>query len=297
MQKIDCAICGKNQNLQELYPATFDLKKVNSQTFSARRTPDRMHYRFVKCLNCGLIFSNPILPEEKIAKLYQQSDFFYKTEARYLRKTYGTVLKQAIKNKKNINLLDIGCGDGFFLREAQSMGIAQVYGVEPGIDSVKKAFKPLQRKIKVAMFGPGLYKSKSFDVVCCFHTLDHIVDPNAFLQECFHILKPKGKAVFVVHDTQGLSVKLFGEGSAIFDIEHIYLFNKSTLQQIFAQHGFKNIQVINIKNRYPLHYWWRMIPIPPFLKKLGLKIMELTKLGEIPIAIKAGNIAVIAQKP
>lgn len=287
-----CAICNKKGKLQELYPATFDLKKLDAKVFSARRTPDHMHYRFVKCQKCGLIFSNPILKEDKIAKLYLDSGFSYSQEAEYLKKTYWNLVPRL--HSGSVKLLDVGCGNGFFLEEAKAQGVKDVWGVEPGEPSVKQAPKWLQKRIKIAMLKPRLFKAGSFDVVCCFHTLDHIVDPNAFLQQCRTLLKRGGSAVFVVHDTGGLSVKLFGEKSAIFDIEHIYLFNKRTLAQIFEQNGFEVVEVVDIKNTYPLGYWLRMVPVPG--KSLWLRILEMTGVGKMPISIKAGNIGIIARK-
>ena len=64
-----CAICEKKEKIVELYRENLDLKKVDGKTYSARRTPDRFHFRFVKCLRCGLIFSNPIMEPEKIISL------------------------------------------------------------------------------------------------------------------------------------------------------------------------------------------------------------------------------------
>ncbi len=286
-----CAICGKKGQLQELYPATFDLKRLDAKVFSARRTPDHMHYRFVRCQRCGLIFSNPILEEKKIAQLYLDSGFSYSQEAEYLKKTYGDLLQRVLPAK---NVLDVGCGNGFFLEEARARGVKDVWGVEPGEPSVSQAPKWLQKRIKISMLKPRLFKAGSFDVVCCFHTLDHIVDPNAFLQQCRTVLKKGGAAVFVVHDTNGLSVKLFGEKSAIFDIEHIYLFNKKTLAQIFEQNGFEVVEVVDIKNTYPLGYWLRMVPVP--MKSLWLGLLKAAGLSKVPFGVKAGNIGIIAKK-
>src|SRR5258708_39499289 len=114
MKPIQCAICGEKEKLHELYKVTFDLKKISQKTFSARRTPDSMHYRFVKCLRCRLIFSNPILPQEKIIDLYKNSTFDYAIESKYLKKTYGYYLQRVVKNRKmeRLHLLDIGYGNG-----------------------------------------------------------------------------------------------------------------------------------------------------------------------------------------
>lgn len=295
---IQCAVCEKKEKTKVLYKSTFSSKNIDSKIFSARRTPDRLHHRFVQCSNCGLIFSNPILPPEKIIKLYTQSTFDYSLEAECLKKTYGYYLQKLLKNKNKsaINLLDVGCGNGFFLEAAREMGIGHLSGVEPGRESVKKAPNWLQKKIKIGILKKGIFKSKSFDVVCCFHTLDHIVNPNIFLQEVFSLLKVGGMALFIVHNTDGLSVKLFGERSPIFDIEHVYLFNKKNLPQLFIKNKFSVIKTFDVKNRYPLSYWVRMSPIPKIIKHILLQILNISKFGNIPIALNAGNIGIIVEK-
>ncbi len=298
MKSIQCAICGKQQKTKVLYKQTFKANAINGRTFSARRTPDRQHHRFVKCSNCGLIFSNPILPPEEIIKLYLQSTFDYGTESEYLKKTYGFYLKKTLKNsnRKHIGLLDIGCGNGFFLQEAKNIGVGKVFGVEPGEASVKKAPKWLQKNIKVGILKKNIFNKNNFDIICCFHTLDHIVDPNAFLQIVYSLLKKGGKVLFIVHDTSGLSVKIFGEKSPIFDIEHIYLFNRENLAKLFLKNKFKNIETFSIKNTYPLSYWLRMSPLPKQIKGVILNLLKEVKLADFPLSLNAGNIGIIAEK-
>jgi 2-polyprenyl-3-methyl-5-hydroxy-6-metoxy-1,4-benzoquinol methylase len=298
MRSIHCAICNNKENTQELYNATFDINKITHKTFSARRTPDRIHYRFVTCKRCSLIFSNPILPQNKIEHLYAKSTFTYSIESNYLKKTYGQYLMPLLKNYplEKTKLLDIGCGNGFFLEEAKERGVGSVFGIEPGIASVKKAPKWLQNNIKIGILQKGSFKDNSFDIICCFHTLDHIVDPNSFLETVYAFLKKGGKALFIVHDTNGLSVKLFSEKSPIFDIEHIYLFNKKSLEAIFKKNKFRVIQTFSVKNTYPILYWTRILPLPNKMKALLLSFLQNTKIGSIPISLKAGNIGIVVQK-
>ncbi|KKQ51499.1 MAG: Methyltransferase type 11 [Candidatus Woesebacteria bacterium GW2011_GWA1_39_21b] len=298
MLAIHCAICGKKEKLQDLYKENFDVKKINFATFSARRTPDRIHYRFVKCLRCGLIFSNPILEEKKITALYLKSDFHYSQESEYVGKTYTFYLEKLLPKtgRSKLKLLDVGCGNGFFLEKAQEIGIKHVYGIEPGKASVKKAPKDLQKRIKIDILRKGLFKINSFDIICCFHTLDHVTDPNEFLKITRSLLKKGGTCFFIVHNTDGLSVKLFGEKSPIFDIEHVYLFNPKTLVKIFKKNKFRKIQVIDIKNRYPLKYWFRMTPFPKKIKESILKLLKLTKTDSLPLSLSAGNIGIVAYK-
>src|SRR3989344_1664925 len=313
VKKLDCAICGKKQKIKGLYPARFSQKKLNSSIFSARRIPDGTHFCLVRCQNCGLIFSNPILPQKQINTYYTGSDFTYGEESEYLKKTYGKLLSLVISsgakqsptgteiasgfaNPRNdrMKLLDIGCGNGFFLEVALRLGIRNLYGIEPGISSIQKARPTVRKKIKQGIFKKGMYKKNFFDIVTCFQTLDHVTSPTTFLRDIKEVLKTGGIVLFVVHNTDGLSVKLLGEKSPIFDIEHIYLFNKKSLKLLFAKHGFKNVQVFDVKNTYPLGYWTRMFPIPQFLKQPLMFLFKITKAGTIPFALSAGNIGITA---
>lgn len=297
MLSIQCALCGKKQKIKEIYKEIFFSNQIDAKIFSARRSPDRLHYRFVKCLNCGLIFSNPIMERVKVENLYRQSRFNYENESKYLRKIYFNYFKKFInQSNKDIRILEIGCANGFFLDELNKNGFRNIFGVEPGRNSVNKASKYLKRKIKKDVFRKELFNKNSFDVILCFHTLDHVVDPNTFLQEVNLLLKDNGRIFFVVHNTNALSAKLLGEKSPIFDIEHIFLFNKENLKKIFMKNHFNEAFVFNIINKYHLSYWVKLFPLPIFIKNLLLKILDFSKLGRIPISLPAGNIGIVAGK-
>ncbi len=201
------------------------------------------------------------------------------------------------KLPRNPTVLEVGCGNGFFLQMLQNKGIRDVRGVEPGKQMVDQAAGRLRRRIKNDIFKKNQFAKNSFDVVCCFHTLDHMTDPNLFVQEALRILRPGGFALVVVHDTAGWSVKLFGERSPIFDIEHIYLFNKQNLRQLFVNAGFTALEVHNLVNTYPIRYWLRMSGLPQPVKKLGQKVLDVMGLSQPPCSFAGGNIYLIAQKP
>ena len=292
-----CAICGDKQKSIVMYPSKFNPKNINEKIFSARRIPDHIHYQINKCTKCGLLFSSPILKENKIFSLYKKSNLDYDKLLPYINQTYSSYLNKFLPViPDNFRILDIGCGNGFFLKEAKKLGFNDVYGVEPSKKAVSKARKDIEENIKIGFFKKGIFPKSYFNVVTCFQTLDHLIDPDICIKTTYEILKDQGLAYFIVHDTDGLSVKLFGEKTAIFDIEHIYLFNKFTLRKIFQKNGFKKITVIDIKNKYPLWYWLKMIPIPVFLKRYLLNFLQQTGLENIPIAINAGNIAIMAYK-
>lgn len=293
-----CALCGKNQDIRELYPATFDIKKISNKTYYARRLPDNIHYRIVRCSRCGLVFSSPILPPSQITKLYRRSICTYDEQIPFVTKTYLDLFFRIRRYlPKQLKVLEVGCGSGFFLKALQRKSIHNVWGVEPGKQMVEEAPERLRHRITNDVFKKQQFARDTFDAVCCFHTLDHMTDPNMFAKEAYNILKPGGFVLVVVHDTDGLSVKLFGERSPIFDIEHIYLFNKQTLRQLFLKHGFASVNVSDLTNTYPLSYWFRMSGLPASVKSIGQNILRVLGLAGTPFSFPGGNIALIAQKP
>ena len=289
-------MCGKNQRVKVLYPQTFNTRHKNPAIYSARRFPDRVHYRIVRCENCSLVFSSPILSKNEIHKLYRESVCTYNEQIDYLIKTYLLIFNTIPKLSKSAKILEIGCGNGFFLNALAKNGYKNLYGVEPSIKMFKEMPVILKKRIVVDEFKKNQFPNNSFDFVLCFHTLDHIINPVTFVKNTYSLLKKGGVALFVVHDAQGLSVKLFGERSAIFDIEHIYLFNKKTLPALFQKAGFKTSTVFDVKNNYPLWYWFRMSGIPKFVRKLGEKAVRLTGIGFLPVSLNGGNIGIIVRK-
>src|SRR3989344_5094121 len=209
MMKMDCAICDKRSGKQRLFPATFKFSDLSRHTFSARRLPDRIHYQINKCLRCGLLFSSPILSYSEIEKFYKESFCDYYEQISYLISTYSRLLNP-VWNKlpKNPSVLEVGCGNGFFLENLQKNGMVRVYGIEPSKKMMEKTSKILKKRIINDVFRPRQFSREKFDLICCFHTLDHMIDPKEFLSESYKILKKKGFLLIVVHDAAGLSVKL-----------------------------------------------------------------------------------------
>ncbi len=291
-------MCGQKQQIRVLYEATFNDKYLSEKTYSARRLPDRIHYRILKCQKCSLIFSSPVFPAEKLSKFYRKSMCSYEDQVPYLIKTYLKILEQ-IKSDlpKNPKVLEVGCGTGFFLKALIDKGFSRnVFGIEPSLKMVLDAAPALRKKIKVNIFKSSLFPKNSFDLVLCFHTLDHMFDPKEFVRGAHSMLKKNGYVIAVVHDTEGLSVKLFGEKSAIFDIEHIYLFNKKTLQEIFMRNSFKIVKIFDLINTYSLNYWIQMSGFPGIIKKYTVSILSKLRLGKREASIVAGNIVLIARK-
>lgn len=298
MKKTECAICQKRIPVKLLYRQNFKLKDIDESIFSARRLPDGIHYRIVKCRKCGLVFSNPILPETVLSRLYRESKFTYGEQITDLSKTYGYYLKELEKyGVVRGRLLEIGCGNGFFLSEAKNRGYREVYGVEPSLEAIRRASTEIRKRIKRGLFNKGLFPEKYFDVICFFQTFDHVPDPNRFLKACYKMLRPGGYILALNHNASSFQALILGEKSPIIDIEHTYLYDLRTMRIIFEKNNFQTIFLKPAVNINSLSYLVYLMPFPKVVKKYALSVLKKLRIANLKFRIRIGNLIIIVKKP
>ena len=299
LQSTRCAICDAEDNSSELYPSNFSLVgNFSPEVFSARRLPDRIHYRMVKCNACGLVRSDPVADAATLGELYRQSTFDYGMEVANLRRTYGRYLARldAFGAHKG-SLLEIGCGNGFFLEEAQVRGYVKVSGVEPSSEAVARAVPGVREHIVCDIMRPGLLAEASIDVVCLFQVFDHLPDPAGVLAEIYQALKPGGLVLLFNHNINALSARLLGERSPIIDIEHTFLYGSKTLRNLVRKQGFEVVESGCALNDYSLRYLVRLTPLPRAFKRGLLRALVITRLERINLCVPLGNLYLFARKP
>ncbi len=292
-----CAICNTVDDATEVYAANFDFDAFNRQTFSARRLPDRVHYRIVRCNHCGLLRSDPVADAETVNSLYQQSTLDYAGEVRNLQTTYGGYLDRLNRyHSEKGCLLEIGSANGFFLEEALRHGYSCVTGIEPSTLMVEQAVPAIRPYMINDVMRPGLLQVNTFDVVCMFQVFDHLPHPATVLQEAHKILRENGLILLFNHNERALSARILGEQSPIIDIEHTYLYNLETMRRILEVNGFKILEIGSSQNLYNLQYLVRLLPLPHRLRGTVINFIGRTALGRIQLQISLGNLYAIATK-
>lgn len=292
MKTISCVIC-KSQDYHVKYPERIDYSNID---FIARKQSE-YHCRIVQCKKCGLIYSNPIFNDDQIIELYRNNKFIYGVQDELMSEDYLDQLKRAssfFANKNN--LLEIGCGNGCFLKKVKEFGFSKVCGIEPCKDAVSQAFPEIKENIINDLFREGIYKENIFDVVCVMHVFDHFVDPDEVLKNIFKILKRNGFLLSVTHNVGFFMTKILGKKSPMYDISHIYLYDKYTIKKLFENNGFEVIYVKNMLNRYTLNHLIKMFPFPAFIKRFLIKLIFRLKIENIRIRIMGGQMVALAQK-
>jgi len=137
-------------------------------------------------------------------------------------------------------LVDIGCGNGQFLRMAMQLGW-QTWGVDIDPKAVATARKTGAKVIHGGFPDTGL-PSQHFDLVTLSHVIEHVHDPIAALQEVFRILKPGGQIWISTPNMESGSHARFGPTWLALDSpRHLVIFTRQSLKTALISAGFSDV--------------------------------------------------------
>jgi SAM-dependent methyltransferase len=100
---------------------------------------------------------------------------------------------------KGLRLLDIACGQGFFLEAAEAAGQLDCYGIDFSQVALGFAAKRLQRtELKRCSAYTLPFEDNFFDYCVNLGSLEHFDAPQRALMELRRVLKVNGKAMIIV---------------------------------------------------------------------------------------------------
>jgi len=144
----------------------------------------------------------------------------------------GKLAQYLYKNhfKKTGSLLDVGCGRGEFLEQFKDLGF-EVHGIDvsPSVEDLNIGFTA-RCDFEHERFP---LEEKSLDFVFSKSVVEHLHHPEKMVNECFRVLKPGGKAIFMcpswVHTYWG---------PFYIDHTHVTPFTLPSLNQLLELSGF-----------------------------------------------------------
>jgi SAM-dependent methyltransferase len=298
MNHIGCYLCGAN-DYTVLFPGNFNNSELTTDHVTARKgnVTKEISYRWVKCRRCNLVYANPAPDVEMLAQLYATSDQSeYNDETKNIAATYGAYLYKYGNNIANKNLaLDIGAGNGFFLRTLLDFGYTKVIGIEPSVKACLNAPDDVRPFLLNKMFSEEYFAPESLDFISCFQTLEHVPDPNALLVSISRLLAPEGIIYCIAHNFGSLGVRIFGEKHPIVNAGHLTLFDDKTIAAMFAKY-FDVIAVFPIRNKYSIRYWLSLVPLNEKVKTILVKMCSLVDIDRASLTMSLGNMGIIAKK-
>lgn len=292
-----CPLCGVDDRSCVFAEEACDPGRMDQFSFASRKPPEYMHYRLLLCANCDLLYASPAPGLETLAEAYRAAAYDSSLEARYAARTYAGRLRRLLgRLPDRTGVLDIGAGDGAFLKELLACGFTEVVGVEPSGAPIAAAEDTIRPLICHGPFRLQDFLSRRFRLITCFQTLEHVYDPLQLCRDAFSLLKEGGAILCVVHNRLAWSARLLGPRSPIYDVEHLQLFSRRSTHLLLEAAGFHDIQTTVVLNCYPVNYWLRLFPLPTGFKRALMAAASATGIGRLPVVLPAGNLAVAGFK-
>ena len=286
-----CPLCGSRAEAH-VVEKSFDASRVGRLSFASRKPPELMHWRLVTCASCGLVYASPAPADDELLREYRDADFDAGGESHYAAETYARLVGRLTAHLPDRDgALDIGAGDGAFLDRLLDLGFSSVVGLEPSDAARRGALARVRDAIREEAFEAGMFGESSFSLVTCLQTVEHLPDPLAVCGEARRLLKAAGALLLVCHDRHAWSARLLGRRSPIYDIEHLQLFDRTTLRALLERSGFERVEVHGLVNRYPVRYWLRLARAPASL------VRALGSVASLPLSVPAGNLWAVGYRP
>ena len=213
-------------------------------------------FSIVVCDHCGFKFTNPRPAKDEISRYYESEEYIshdtnkksltntiYKLARSYsLRRKYGLVKLWS----KGVNILDIGCGTGEFLKICNEKGM-KVTGIEPNDKAAGFA-----RSINGIDVFPEQYleniNSPVFDVITMWHVLEHVHDLNQRMEKITQILKPSGTLIIAVPNSSSFDADHYKKFWAAYDLpRHLYHFSPESILSLAKNHHFSVREILPMK--------------------------------------------------
>jgi SAM-dependent methyltransferase len=179
----------------------------------------------------------------QLSDLYRQMDTkVYESELRGRKRTAKSHLKIVQRHARARRLLDVGCASGLFLMEAKQAGW-NVTGIEPNETLCAYAREKLNREadIQCATLETALLET-GFDAITLWDVLEHVSDPQTFLQHCRSLLRSDGCLFLNVPDLDSWPARILGPRWPLLLPEHLNYFNRGSLSLCASQAALRPIQ-------------------------------------------------------
>jgi len=236
-----------------------------------------------KCTMCDLVGLPQVETDASYYDLYYPRGYHAQTSPKLLGRMWNffsvflTMRKiKLIKRYISLpcSLLDVGCGDGGFLKLLDSR-LFNAHGLEPVQEAVDAATKAGLQVTRGNILKDALSPEK-FNVVTLWHVFEHIKDPETALRRIHAILRPGGLLVMSMPNVNSLAFRLGGKYWFHLDSpRHLWLYNETNIKTLLAASSFKVETCRYLPFEFPLDLFWSIKHAP--LGKVLLLFYPLLK--------------------
>lgn len=286
-----CPVCGAGADQTEPFLSdSRDDALLSASSFASRKVPEYMSHAMVRCRVCDLAYVDRPPSVDELAASYHAADYDSAEEAEDAADAYARAITPVLTKLRNRgSALEIGTGTAAFLERLSDAGFGELVGIEPSTAAIDAAPEHRKAWIREGIFEGSDFPPESFDLICCFMTLEHVQDPGALVAAAHRLLRPGGVFVGVTHNRRAWLNRLLGRRSPIVDVEHMQLFSEQSSKELLSRNGYVEIGGASFRNAYRLGYWLRLVPMSRTLKGKLTRGIRGTLLDSRRIPFNVGN--------
>lgn len=205
------------------------------------------NYFLFECQNCGLVSPNinfKLVNEKKLRDIetnliYAKSDVLHNYEYRkekYAKERLNYILEKINIPEREINLLDVGCGTGYFLDYLREKNI-NYKGLE-----ITDYLVDICEKRKLNVFKSNIKDEPNeyYNIITLFDVLEHLKNPIETFKILNNKLVPSGYILAYSPNIHSFAFALMqGLQNTLYPFIHIGFFNKKSLDYLSRKTNFK----------------------------------------------------------
>ena len=242
-----------------------------------------------KCRTCEYVFlpRTADLPE-RVAALYA-GDYFTGAEfGNYAgqRPTFARNFQDYLRRMKRAGasggrLLEVGCAYGFFLEQAQPD--FEAIGIDVNAAAIDAA-RAIGTNAICDEFLEHVFPSL-FDVVCIWDTIEHVLEPRAYLDKSRDVLTDGGWLFLTTGDIGSLMARMRGpRWRMIHPPSHVNYFSRATMTKLLENTGFDVVSIRSVGTRRDLVNALHLLALfsrKPLVRRMAAAL-ERTLAGRLP---------------
>ena len=205
-------------------------------------------FDIVECSSCRLRLTSPFPDKDKIGSYYESDEYISHAEETkgLLDSIYNMVRSYMLGRKRNLveksagkkqgSILDIGCGAGHFLKTMKNSD----WHVK-GVDASQKARELVKNEFGINVESPNdwLNSDEKYDIITCWHSLEHVHEPWVYLEKIKTQLNSDGVLIVALPNYESTDAKKYGAKWAAYDApRHLYHFTPTSMDKIMFANEF-----------------------------------------------------------
>ena len=207
-----------------------------------------LHY--FRCPSCQSLFLLPLPSAEVLAAAYS-SDYYGGGESKFIspientieRFRMGRARRIASRFARGARVLDVGCGNGRFLKGLHQLGFT-IEGVELPGPAASRAEKVEGLQLHLGKFEQLPLPEQSYDAVTLWHVYEHLAEPRSALARVHALLAPQGILGISFPNASSFQGKFFGAHWFHLDPpRHLFLPSTEGFLVLAKELGFELIEV------------------------------------------------------